>query len=389
MSDDALTEVVLPLHRAAPEGSAPEQALVARIINGDGRVVAEFLRAAIPPLLSAIAKLEPDADEQQAALLYVLGKLKEDGYRRLQAFDGRASLASFLPLVARELLALRAAERLFADPQQGWTRFKRIFDRDIQTRIARRFPYDAGTGRWEDIYQDICIKLVEGDCRRLRDYGGKGSFIGFVLKVVKNLLNDELRRDVPRRRLPASILRMPELEQEIYKVVAWDGCAAEAARVNDVLRGRLAADPPSDVIGAALVRVTEAMTTLKTDAHKKPKVVSLDAVASAIEGQLPSSAMASNPEEELMLAEEERQREALIARIRASAAELPAEEQLYLQLVFGSTEGMPRRNVAQIMGCSVTDVDRLKQKTQRWFASLRRELQDHEARLSLTKSDPS
>jgi hypothetical protein len=182
---------------------------------------------------------------------------------------------------------------------------------------------------------------------------------------------------------------MPELEQEIYKAVAWDGCAAEAARLNDVLRGRLAADPPAEVIGAALLRVTEAMTSLKTDAHKKPKVVSLDAVASAIEGQLPSSAMAANPEEELLLAEEERQREALIARIRASAAELPADEQLYLQLVFGSTEAMPRRNVAQIMCCSVIDVDRLKQKTQRWFASLRRELQDHEARLSLTKSDPS
>ena len=97
---------------------------------------------------------------------------------------------------------------------------------------------------------------------------------------------------------------------------------------------------------------------------------------------------ASNtPEEDLLLAEEEREREALIATVRRSAASLSAEEKLYLQVVFGSSEKIARREIAQLLGCSVTDVDRLKQKTQRWFATLRQNFQDHHGRAPLTKYD--
>lgn len=364
---------------------AADQALIGRVIAGDASAAAAFLQRAIPPLSAAIAKIEPQPDEQKAALLYILAQLKDESYQRLRAFEGPASLASFLALLARELLARRAVDRLLADPENGWARFKRLFDSDIHMRIAKRFPFDGGTGRWDDIYQDICVKLVEGNCRRLRDYGGKGSLVGFVLKVVKNLLSDELRRDIPRRRLPAAVERMPPLEQEIYKAIAWENCPAEAPRLIELLRGRLAEDPGETDLRAALARVTDAVPMLNLAQPAKPKIVSLDGAPAAIEGEAALS-YSLTPEEQLLLSEEEQARDMLIARIRAGAEALSDEERLYLQLAFG-TDAMPRRKIAELMRCSVQDVDRLKKKIQRWFVTMREAHENDDPQLSLTKYD--
>lgn len=379
MSDHALTKFFLPSRQSAgPEGLASEHALLARVIAGEAAAAAEFLRIAIPPISVAIEKIETDEEERHAALLYVLAKLKDDGYRRLRAFNGRARLASFLILVARELLAQRAAGQLFEDSNAGWIQFTRIFDQDIQARIAKRFPHDAGNARWEDIYQDICEKLVESDCRRLRAYSGEGNFIGFVLTIVDRLLIDIMRREAPRRRLPAAIKRMPQLEQEIYMAVAWKACAPDVARLSDVLQGRIDADPEPDAIRDALARVMDVVTPLEGDNHHRPKTVSLDAIIGAVEEQL-SDSSSTTPEDELVFAEEERERDALIAMICASVETLAADEKLYLQVVFSTSENIPRRKIAQILGCSVEEVDRLRQRTQRWFATLRREFQNNGA----------
>ncbi|HTJ02964.1 MAG TPA: hypothetical protein VL492_09225 [Methylovirgula sp.] len=388
-SDHALVQFVVPPRRPAVPAHEPaaDHALIGRLVAGDASAAAAFLHRAIPPLTAAIAKLEPQQDEQQAALLYVLTELRDQNYQRLSAFDGRASLGSFLALLARELLARRAVDRLLADPENGWARFKRIFDHDIQIRIAKRFPFDAGTGRWDDIYQDICVKLVEGNCRRLRDYGGKGSFVGFVLKVVKNLLADELRRDIPRRRLPAAIERMPAIEQEIYKAVAWDSCPLEIPRLADLLRGRLTEAPTEADLRTALARVTEVVPTLHAAPPAKPKIVSLDGAPAAVEGEFALS-YALTPEEQLLLTEEENTREVLIARIKAGAQSLSHEERLYLQFAFGA-EPMPRRKIAELMHCPVEDVDRLKKKIQRWFVAMREAYENGDPQRSLTKYDGS
>ena len=44
-----------------------------------------------------------------------------------------------------------------------------------------------------------------------------------------------MRRDVPRQRLPAAIQRLPQLEQDVYKAIAWKGCAPEAAKLAEFL----------------------------------------------------------------------------------------------------------------------------------------------------------
>ena len=42
----------------------------------------------------------------------------------------------------------------------------------------------------------------------------------------------------------------------------------------------------------------------------------------------------ANPEEQVLQAEEEGTRAALLAAVKAAAAELPADDRLYLQIVF-------------------------------------------------------
>jgi RNA polymerase primary sigma factor len=373
MGEDALTKFYMPGTGGA-EIPPSEQALIARLCDGDCAAAAEFLQSAIPPISLVIEKIEKDTSEQQAALIYVLGKLKEENYRRLRAFKGRARLATFLKLTVRELLAQRVADRLVKDPNAGWIRFRRIFDSDIRAAVARRFPFDSGTGRWEDLYQDICEKLVEEDFRRLRKYSGEGSFIGFVLEVVENLLTDMMRKDVPRQRLPAAIQRMPRLEQDVYKAIAWKGCAPDVARLTEFLRNR-DVDPTPDAVRQALAQVMDATPSRKGDGAARPKTVSLDAILGAVEE---TASDATTPEEDMLLAEEEGERASLVKAVRSSAASLSAEEKLYLQLVFGAPEKVARRDIARLLGCSVADVDRLKQKTQRWFASLRQEFQNRE-----------
>ena len=376
MGDDALTKFYMPPGSAGPRTLPSEQALILRLCDGDCAAAAEFLKLAIPPISLVIERIEKDETEQQAALLYVLGKLKEENYRRLRAFNSNARLATFLKLTVRELLAQRVADRLAKDPNAGWIRFRRIFDQDIRAAVARRFPFDSGSGRWEDLYQDICEKLVEEDFRRLRKYSGEGSFIGFVLEIVENLLTDLMRKDVPRQRLPAAIQRLPRLEQDVYKAIAWKGCAPDAARLSEFLRRR-DADPPLDAVNEALAHVMDATPPRKGEAAARPKTVSLDVILGAAEEKFTASD-AATPEEDMLLAEEERERASLIKAVRASAASLSAEEKLYLQLVFGAPEKVARRDIARLLGCSVTDVDRLKQKTQRWFASLRQEFETKE-----------
>ena len=79
---------------------------------------------------------------------------------------------------------------------------------------------------------------------------------------------------------------------------------------------------------------------------------------------------APSPEEALLLAEEDAERAALVGAVREAASGLPAEERLYLQILFFTTEPSPARDIARRMGCPVEDVYRLKQRAQRWLADI-------------------
>jgi RNA polymerase primary sigma factor len=339
-----------------------EFALVRAVIAGDAAAASRFIASASAPLWSAVTRLEGGDADGEAAFLHVVETLKADGFARLKPFDGRARLSTFLALVARDVLAERLAARFGTAPQEAWPHFTRFFDNDIRRRVRQHFPRDASAQ--DDVYQDVCLKLVEDDFRRIRAYGGQGSFVGYVLTIVDRLLIDVVRREAPRRQLPTAIAKLPALEQAVYIATAWEGCPADAQRLAAVLRGRLERVPDTSEIVEALARVTS--LARPAPRPRRFESVSLDAMIEDGAGVGLADA-APTPEHELLLAEEERHRAALVAAVKAAAAELPAEERLYLQIVFSAAEPLPARDIARLLDRPVEEVYRLKQRTQRWL----------------------
>jgi RNA polymerase primary sigma factor len=355
-----------PLMQASQPGS--DVKLVTAVVGGDTEAAARLVDAASASIWAVVVALEGEGPQAEAAFLDVIARLKADGYARLRAFDGRSRLATYLALVTRDILAERLARRFVEAGGQAWRRFERFFALEIRRRVQQRFPRDADTGLREDAYQEICLKLIENDFRRIRAYSGHGSFIGYVLTVVDHLLIDLIRRIVPRRKLPAAIARLPPLDQAVYAAIAWDDCPAESRRVAMALRGRFESEPDLAEVGQAIAR-TLAAARLEHAAACRTEMVPLDDLnadgnAFAVADPAPS------PEQAMLLAEEDAARAALVAAVREAAASLPAEERLYLQILFSATEPSPAREIARRMGCPVEDVYRLKQRAQRWLADI-------------------
>jgi RNA polymerase primary sigma factor len=184
------------------------------------------------------------------------------------------------------------------------------------------------------------------------------------LTIVDRLLIDLVRREAPRRQLPTAIAKLPALEQAVYIATAWEGCPADAQRLTAVLRGRFERDPDTNEIVEALARVT----SLARPAVRSRRFESLSLDAMIEDGAGVGLADAApTPEHELLLAEEERQRAALVAAVKAAAAELPVDERLYLQIVFWAAEPLPARDIAKLLDRPVEEVYRLKQRAQRWL----------------------
>jgi RNA polymerase sigma factor (sigma-70 family) len=270
-----------------------ERSLVNALLSGEAGAASRFLDYTSATLWSIVAKLEGDGADGEAAFLHVVTSLEADGYARLKGFDGRARLSTYLSLVARDILGDRLARRFgetrFGEtPHDAWNRFVRFFERDIRSRVARQLPRNVGNAAREHAYQEICLKLIENDFHRIRAYGGRGNFTGYVLTVVDRILIDLIRRDV----------------------LVEDG------------------------------------------------------------GGLSLADLAPTPKDYMLLAEGERSRAALVAAVKAAAADLPTDERLYLQIVFGAGGPLPARDIAKLMGYRVEEVHRLKQRTRKWLRGM-------------------
>jgi len=338
------------------------------VLSGEAGAAERFFDAAAPTLWAVVEKLAGSGPDARSAFLDIVAGLKANSYRRLRNYDGRSKLATYLALVARDMLAERLARRLVEAPQQAWIEFERFFKADIRRRVAQRFPRDGGTAFRDDIYQEICLKLIEDDFRRIRAYDGRGSFAGYVLTIVERALIDLVRRDAPRRQLPAAVARLSPIDQEIYIAVVWDRCAVDRHRLAAALQGRFERDPDPTEIGLAIERIA-AVARLEAAPASRREIMSLDP-ALLDESLGPVGDGAPTPEEELLLAEEERSRSALLDAVKAAAATLPPDEKLYLETLFSATGPTPARVIASLMGCRVEEVYRLSQRAKRWMADL-------------------
>jgi RNA polymerase primary sigma factor len=346
-----------------------ERSLVNAVLSGEVVAAKRFLEHMSATLWSIVAKLEGDGADGEAAFLHVIASLEADGYARLKGFDGRARLATYLSLVARDILGDRLARRFSEAPHEAWTRFVRLFETDIRSRAAQLLPRNSGNAAREDAYQEVCLKLIENDFHRIRAYGGRGSFTGYMLTVVDRILIDLIRRDAPRRRLPAAIARSTSLDQAVYAAVVWEGCPLDVERLATALRSRLERHPEAGEIAESISRVAGLARLERAPPLQSADAISLDGLVED-GGGLALADSAPTPEDSLLLAEEERSRAALLAAVKAAAANLPTDERLYLQIVFAANEPLPARNIAKLMGYPVEEVYRLKQRTQKWLKEM-------------------
>jgi RNA polymerase primary sigma factor len=351
----------------ALESSKSDLALLGRLLAGDTAAAARFFDLAAVPIWRAVSRIEGAGAAGEAAFGEVLDGLRAHGFARLRAYDGRSDLSVFLALQCREILLAQVC-RAFADaPDRAWARFERFFGTEIRGRIRRRFPRaDAAGG--DDIYQDVCLCLIENGYRRILAYDGQGSFGGFIGVAVERILIDIMRRETPRRRLPADIARLPELEQSVFVALAWRGVPADVSRLMQALQ-RPEQDGPA--VAAALDRVIEGVH--KTRAGQPlSTAVSIEAAADS-GAPLVLVDDGPSPEDGLQAAEAESARARLVAAISAAAERRPAEERLYLQLVFSAADPLPPREIARLMARPVTEIRQIQQRVQRWVAEVARD----------------
>jgi RNA polymerase primary sigma factor len=341
---------------------ATDLAMLRAVFAHDADAWAQFVRRYQGDVYTACRMAFPD-NEAKDVFVQVMVQLRADDFALLRAFDGRATLSGYLRLVLRDVLSERVARLLSENPERGWRAFEHFFKRDLLRIIARYFPAAAGDGD-EDIYHDVVSTLIEDGYRRIRAYDGQGSFGGYVLRIVNNLCIDRLRKDVPRRRLPAAIQRLSAAEQEVFRQLYWENCPEHqlgaALRAHKVELG-------AEAMAAAVVAVRAALPRdfSAGDEDKRPRLVALPGTTEGRTGESELPDERPTPEDAVIAHEDEVTLEQASGALRAAVARLPQDIRLYLQYVMAGDRDLPPRDIAKLMARPVTDIYRLRQQAER------------------------
>ncbi|MCC6887099.1 MAG: sigma-70 family RNA polymerase sigma factor [Hyphomicrobiales bacterium] len=356
---------------AASQG-ATDLALLRAVIAQQRGAWAQFVRHWQRDIYAACRLAFPD-EQANDAFLQIVESLRANDFALLRAFDGRAPFAAYLRLALRDLLSQRLALLLSEAPERGWRAFEHFFKRDILRIIARYCP--AAEHDTDDAYHDIVASLIEDGYRRIRAYDGHGSFGGFVLRTVANLCIDRLRKDVPRRRLPAAIKYLSVAEQEVFRQLYWRTCPEH--RLDAALRGR-GIELDAAALGAAVAAVREALPRgieFRSE-DRRSRLVTLPDVNRADEGGAALHDERPTPEEEAIARQHAAALEQASDALRSAVDRLPPDVRLYLQHVMDGHGERPAREIARLMGRPVSEVYRLKQQAEHL---LREALADHPA----------
>lgn len=187
--------------------------------------------------------LEGDDAGARDSFALILAGLRAHDFRRLRDYDGSSRIETFVILLTREILIERLLGNLVQGRKQGWPALEHFFAADIRRIIAHRLPGNDQEEVRHDAYQEICLRLVEDDFRRLRSYQGAGSFGGFVLHMVDRLAIDIVRRNLGRGEAAAKP-RPVQLDDLQWENVACSAPSPEQSILdaeNDALLTRVAA----------------------------------------------------------------------------------------------------------------------------------------------------
>lgn len=249
--------------------------------------------------------------------------------------------------VARESLP----EAVAAVQERGsaaWPQFLQEFSPFILTCIRR---YAGDRDERMDIYVHVCTRLSADECRRLRQYRGRGrqgscKFTTWLAAVIFNLAREWIRTSRGRRRLFRSIRDLSRTDRLIFKYYFWEGYSVSEIATLLRSRGRRTCD--SIDVSLRLSSIERQLSRdhrwrLVTALLRSSAPVSLDQPRAVVgEGTTveipdPSEGCGSR----LQRAEARR----LLSRL---VAQLPERERLALQLRF--ERGLSAREVAVALG---------------------------------------
>jgi len=354
--------------KLAAGGQIPARA----IASSDAAVLLRLLRDCANIVWTSCELLTGEDAERQQAFREVMAALAADNFAVLRRYSGAITFENYIALSTRDLLAQRLLNLLRERPDRFWTAFLRFFDRDLARLIRKRLPAESCADLRRDFHQEICLKLIEDDYRRLRSYSGIGSFAGFVARTVDRLLIDFLREIYSRRRLPAAVARLPALEQEIYRLIHWHGVPETPSAVTEALRARVTPLPDGAEIAAAMARIAASAPGNSGEPRMRAAPESGFDDDSAERWTDP----AASPEESLILAQDEERLEQAVEVLKSAAAGMDEAERQYLAIALGGAEPPPAREIARIMGKPVEEIYKLKQ---RLLQRLREKISDEPA----------
>ena len=210
--------------------------------------------------------------------------------------------------------------------------------------------------RSEDLYQDVCVQLIDNNYRRILGFDGRGSFAGYIRRVIDNLCLDLRRQSTGRRRLPEAVRRLPALDQEIYRQLYWNG--SRKKDLPDILR-----DERGNPYGPE--RIEQALAQLRNTPLRQidPPVREIALVSVSGDGEereLADSTYA--PETLLVDAEEERSDERYYSALREALNSLPTELHLYVRLRFYSNPPKSPKEIARLIGRSEREIYKIRQQ---------------------------
>lgn len=344
-------------HRKKPAAQCEtmtDVALVHAIIHEERGAWESFVQR-YGPQIYTLCVMVYDPEELEDACLTMFAVVREEHFAVLRAFDGRATLATYLTLVLGNRLADQILVLFHQDTARAWRAFERFFQKDIRRAVAQAFPYGqdtsfAGNTR-EDRYQEICLHLLEHECHRIKAYNGHGAFAGYIHRIVRHVCIDLQRKEAGRRRLPDSITRLSTVEQDVFKSLYWEGQAAEVGYRLLLEHGYTAAQ--------AEKTLTQLHEAAETGRPQPPPVrrgnVSIadgDGVA-----QQPVYADAPLTPEQMLMEEEAQTAQATtLAMLHEAVEQLPDDEQRFIRLRYLTIPQIPPRDVARLMERSAEEI---------------------------------
>jgi RNA polymerase sigma factor (sigma-70 family) len=343
--------------------SRSNRELLAAARRGDA-AAADALACGLADLAwTACRHVTANGADAEAAFGDVMTALRADGFARLKGYDGRASVEIYAALAVRDLLSERAIKLLAIDGERGWRAFEAFFGPDIQRMLTRMLPGAGNQQNREDGYQSVCEAMVRNEFQRLRAYSGRGSPSGFVLRTIENLIIDFVRTIIPRRRLPAAIERLAELDQAVFRLICWNRFEADAALLAQRLACAGNAPPSAAEVAGAIDRVRRA---LPRGYYQEPRgdeqATSLSAVDDVTVASGAEDFAVRTPEENLIESQTHGLLDGALDVLQQALPKLAAGERLYLQLAL---TGRPAREIARITGCPVEEIHKVAQKLKR------------------------